>query len=243
MLHGTHGMVWLNYFAKATTSPPTFNRKPAVWHSSHPFLSVLNKKIFIYTPQSNSLAGKVKLKCFQNGTQCLNFGLGPRTFYFGLRQRLHVWQSNRQSSSQSKALFRHYRINQTDANKFHISFIFFKTFLPFSLPEWSNDLPVENLAVNFKIHLCNSGVTTENASFRVCASRWSQQLTSYPNRCSPFQIEMQIMARLRVLVWKPFRCHLEGRVRLSLEACGTSCTRASCQGHYLIFISTGEKWK
>ena len=98
------------------------------------------QKIFIYTPQSNSLAGKVKLKCFQNGTQCLNFGLGSWTFYFGLRQRLHVRQSNRQSSSQSKALFRHYRINQTDANKFHISFIFFQNVLTVSFAgvvKWS----------------------------------------------------------------------------------------------------------
>ena len=44
-----------------------------------------------------------------------------------------------------------------------------------------------------------------------------------------------------VLVWKPFRCHPEGRVRLSLETCGASCTRASCQRH---FISINRpRWK
>ena len=113
-------------------------------------------------------------------------------------------------------------------------------FVLFRLPWWSNDLLMENVAVNFEIHRYASGVTMENASFRVCTGRWSQQLTSYPKRCSPFQYKLKIMARLRVLIWKPFRCHSEGRVRLSLEACGTSCTRASCQRH---FVSTGEKWK
>ena len=92
------------------------------------------------------------------------------------------------------------------------------------------------------MNLCSSGLTTENASFPFCARRWSQQLASYPKRCSSFQNELQILARLHVslLAWKPFRCHIEGRVRLSLEACGASCTRASCQRH---FILTGEKWK
>ena len=82
MWHGAHGMVWSNYFAKATTSPPTFNRTLAVWHAGHPFLSVLPKKF-----SSLHLRGtvcKVKVKCSQNGSQCLHFGRGPRTFLLWL---------------------------------------------------------------------------------------------------------------------------------------------------------------
>ena len=108
MRHGAHGMVWLNFFAKATTSPPTFNRKPAVWHASQPFLSVRPRKSS--SIHLRATLWNVNLNGFRNGTQCLNFGLGPRTFYLSLRPRLHVWQRNRQSRSQQR--FHHYRINQ-----------------------------------------------------------------------------------------------------------------------------------
>ena len=47
-------MVWLNYFAKATTSPPTFNRKPAVWQPSHPFLHYCPKNLHLYTSETQS---------------------------------------------------------------------------------------------------------------------------------------------------------------------------------------------
>ena len=127
MWHGAHGMVWLNYFEKATPYPPTFNRKPTVWHASasHPFLSVLNKK------KSSSLhlrdtVWKVKPKCFRNGTQRLYFGLGLLTFYFGLRPRLHVWQSKRHSRNQ-KRFFVTFGSTR-DTIKVHIFLIFSKRF-------------------------------------------------------------------------------------------------------------------
>ena len=231
-------MVWLNYFAKATTSTPTFRRKPAVWHASHPFLSVLPK-------ESSSIhlrdtVWKVKLKCFRTELNVWSLDLADRLFtlaydhFCTFNKVTGILAVNSASSSLS--------VQPDWLEQVSHFFRFFKTCLPFPLPWSSNDLLVENLAVTFEIHLCSSGLTTESASFPFCARRWSQQLTSYPKRCSPFQKELQIMARLRVslLVWKPFRCHLEGRVRLSLEACGDSCTRASCQRH---FILTGEKWK
>ena len=58
-----------------------------------------------------------------------------------------------------------------DTNKFHISFIFPNVFYRFLYHGDQNDLLIEYLAVNFEIHLCSSGMTTDNASFGVCASR------------------------------------------------------------------------
>ena len=66
-----------NYVVMAMASLSTFNRKPVVWHRSHPFLSVLPPKSLI-THLKETL-WRVKLKCLRNGTQCLHFGLGPRT--------------------------------------------------------------------------------------------------------------------------------------------------------------------
>ena len=74
-------------------------------------------------------------------------------------------------------------------------------------------------------------LTSENASFGVRARWWLHQLTSDPKRCFLFWKCLQMVGRLRGLVWKQIRCHPGGHVRLSWKPCGASCTRASCGTH------------
>ena len=86
------------------------------------------------------------------------------------------------------------------------------------------------LAVKFEIHLCSSGVDSDLGEcffWGLCkpviasTGLWPQEMFNFW-KC------MQMVARLRGLVWKQFRCHPGGRVCLPWEACGASCTHASC---------------
>ena len=56
------------------------------------------QKIFISAPQSHTLQGQTKVPEQRNSISEL--WIAQRTFYFGRRPRLHVWQSNRLSRSQ-----------------------------------------------------------------------------------------------------------------------------------------------
>ena len=87
-----------------------------------------------------------------------------------------------------------------------------------------------SLAVIFKIPLCSSGM---NSDLRECffwglcqpviasTDLWPQEMFTF--------LKMHAMvACLHGLVRKQFQCHPGGRVHLSWEGCGASCTRASC---------------
>ena len=64
----------------------------------------------------------------------------------------------------------------------------------------------------------------------------------WPQEMFTFWKCMQMVARLRGLVWKQFWCHPGGRVRLSWEACcRASCTGASCWRKYTFGVKPAKQ--
>ena len=192
MRHGAHSMVWLNFFAKATTSPPTFNRKPAVWHASHPFLSV--RPIKSSSIHLRATLWNVNLKCFRNGTQCLKFGLGPRTFYLSLRPRLHIWQRNRQSRSQQR--FHHYRINQRYEQVSH--FFYFSKLSYRFLNHGDKMISWWRLWPSTSKSTCV--VLVWPRRMLLLGSVQADDRINWPRDVHLFKMKCKIMSRLRVLV-------------------------------------------
>ena len=106
--------------------------------------------------------------------------------------RLHAWHSHRQSRSQQR--FHHSIRSMRYMNKFHFFSFFRNSFFCHYYFSYHGDQKISWwricrwLAVNFEIHLVVPSwtLTSENASFGVCESRRSHQLTSDPNRCLLF---------------------------------------------------------
>ena len=113
---------------------------------------------------------KIKLKCFRNGTQCLKFGLGRRVFTLADN---HVCTFDKVTGilAVNSAISSLSDQPEIRTSSMFVSFFQNVFTVSFTLVIKINDLAVENLAVNFEIHLCSPGVTTEKTSFGVCASR------------------------------------------------------------------------
>ena len=159
-----------------------------------------------------------------------------KVLYVGLRPRLNVWRSHRQSR-----IFV-ILISIRNTNKFHFFFRIFKTLFTVSFTmviKWSPGGKSAGGRWSTSKSTCVDLVpawtlTSEKASFGVRASRWLHQLTFDPKKYLLFWKCMQMVARLHGLVWKQFQCHPGGCVRLLWEACVASCTRASCFNNPLV---------
>ena len=131
-----------------------------------------------------------------------------------------------------------------DTNKFHIYIHSFKTLFYRFLYRGDQMISCWRiyrwLTVNFKIQLCSSGMSSDLGEcffWGLCKPAIASTDVS-PQEIFPqvFWKCMQMIARLRGLVWKQFRCHSGGRVCLSWEACGAPPRPAA-------LVSTKNYWK
>ena len=94
-----HGMITLH--CQSNDIPTDLQLKTGCLARKPSFSLSTAQKSFIYTPQRHGLE---VVKCFRNGTQCLNFGLqvAHRLFTLANDHVSHVWQSITQSRSQKR---------------------------------------------------------------------------------------------------------------------------------------------